>query len=864
MHEFARLLDDGPVVGGGRDRDAAPPAELEQPLVAQLPERAQGGVPVDLEDGRKIAGRRQPLAGLRLPFGDRPPDLSCHLLMQFGRFGAIDLDTEHGASDTSFSKGPPLMSVLTQPRPPQFDDHPDAEALEALIEEARRRARRRRRGYAAAAALVAAGLLGLYVVNDDDGDTDGTNGEAGIGSQVTDGKWRAAPGLEGGRITALTVDPRHPETVFAATLDAGIFKSANGARKWRQLDLPSAVSRVDAVAIAAGDPKTIYAGTARGVLRTTDGGRKWQATSSDLLGKETAERRAHRLIEGYVYTIAVDPRDADIAYAGTWEKGIFKTQDGGRSWRSIGPKGVAVNTFALDPRAPDTVYAGLRDAWGESGVIKSTDGGATWHPTGMRGLHVTALALDPKHPETVFAGTELDGIFKTTDGGASWRSAGLKEKVATISGLALDPNDTNIAYATTWGKGVFKTEDGGRTWRRLDAGDVDDAAAPKGSPYALTRCLCSWPGAGTSSSAVALNPRHPATIYAGIGGGADGEGGVSKSLDGGHSWRPMIAGLTAARVSALALDPGDDGTAYAAVDGRGVFKRVNGRWRAATKGLTHERVHAVAVDPQDPATVYAGTNAGVFKSTNGAASWRVSFTPWDLNRVSALAIDPQDPTTVYAHTVNDATVYGSLVVKSTNGGHTWPTTAQVQAVEFPEARRAGLGRLSGPLRLTGDGALVQAVPASPLAIAPLDPEVLYAGGLGVRKSVDGGITWRSAGLGRRPVTALAVDPNEAATVYASTDAGLFKSTGAGLSWRPLRGALDGVRVEALAIDPKYRGTVYAGTDRGVFWSADGGDSWRRFTHLPLRSFAAVAVDRAAGVLYAGAYGGGIYELNLVR
>ena len=383
--------------------------------------------------------------------------------------------------------------------------------------------------------------------------------------------------------------------------------------------------------------------------------------------------------------------------------------------------------------------------------------------------------------------------------------------------------------------------------------------------WGLMACACSWAGSGTSSPAVALDPRHPATIYAGIGGGVDGEGGVSKSLDGGHSWRPMVAGLTAARVSALALDPAGDGTAYAAVDGRGVFKRVNGGWRAATKGLTRESVHAVAVDPQDPATVYAGTGAGVFKSTNGAASWRVSFTPWDdFTRVSAVAVDPQDGATVYAHTVNDATVPGDLVVKSTNRGHTWPATAQVQAVERPKVRRGVVGRLSGSVRLGGDGFLIQEVRAAPLAIAPLDPEVVYAGGLGVFKSVDGGITWRNAGLARRPVTALAVDPNEAAIVYVSTDAGLFKSTDAGTSWQPLRGALDGVLVEALALDPKYQGTVYAGTGRGVFWSTDGGDSWRRFTHLPLRPFTAVAVDRAAGVLYAGAYGGRIYELDLAR
>ena len=731
---------------------------------------------------------------------------------------------------------------------------------------------------------MAAGLLGLYVVGDDDGDTDGAQGEAGVGAQVTDGTWRAAPGLEGGRITALTVDPRHPETVFAATLDAGIFKSANGARKWRQLNLPSAVSRVDALAIAAGDPQTIYAGTSRGVLKTTDGGRGWQATSSDLLGKETAETRAHRLIEGYVYTVAVDRRDADIAYAGTWEKGVFKTEDGGRSWRSIGPEGVAVSTLALDPRDSETVYAGLTEAIGgfglikSAGVIKSTDGGATWHPAGMRGSRVSALALDAKHPETVLAGTEHNGIFKTTDGGASWRTAGLKDKETTISGLAFDPNDTDIAYATTWGKGAFKTKDGGRTWRPLDVSDaapLDEGSygPPRGScvahfaqgSAARGPLGCSAAASGISSPAIALDPRHPATIYAATGRGVDGEGGVSKSLDGGETWRPMVAGLTAARVSALAPDPAGDGTAYAAVNVRGVFKRVSGGWRAATTGLPPERVHAVAVDPQDPATVYAGTEDGGFKSTNGAASWRVSFTPpTEFTGVHAVAVNPQDPATVYALTVDGPTGLGRLLVKSGNRGQTWGTYARVQAVTFAEWQRAGVGRRSSPVRLGGDGFLVQAVPASPLAIAPLDPEVLYAGGLGVRKSVDGGITWRSAGLGRRPVTAIAVDPNDSAIVYASTDAGLFKSTDAGTSWQRLRGAPDGVGVQALAIDPKYEGTVYAGTDRGVFWSADGGDSWRRFTHLPLRPFAAVAVDRASGVLYAGAYGGGIYELNLVR
>jgi photosystem II stability/assembly factor-like uncharacterized protein len=175
--------------------------------------------------------------------------------------------------------------------------------------------------------------------------------------------------------------------------------------------------------------------------------------------------------------------------------------------------------------------------------------------------------------------------------------------------------------------------------------------------------------------------------------------------------------------------------------------------------------------------------------------------------------------------------------------------AEVLSVEVPAAPGANVA---------------QTVHGSPLAIDPLDSEILYAGGLGVLKSVDGGITWRRMGLTRGPVLALAVDPQEPKVVYAGTDAGLFKSTDAGASWQSLQGALEGVRVETLALDPEHQQTLYAGTDRGVYWSTDGGSRCRRFTRLPLRTYGALAVDRSAGVLHAGADGGGIYELQLAR
>ena len=434
------------------------------------------------------------------------------------------------------------MSILTRPRPPRLDDPPDPEAPEALIEEARRRARRRRRGYAACTLVAAAGgLLAFY----------GFNGGVASPSQVHAGgpaagaaaaapgdatAWQSAPGLAGGAITAIGVDPQDPSMVFAATLEAGVFKSANGGRTWRPLDLAPGVSRVDALAIAPGDPKTLYVGTGRGVFKTTNGGASWQATSSDLLANETAERRQHRRIEGYVYTLAVDRHDPDTVYAATWEKGVFKTTDGGASWRSIGLR--AVSPLVLDPRDPETIYAGAVGAatgptsiLHASGVFKSSDGGASWHPVGLRGTNVAALALDPQHPKTVYAGTDGKGVVKSTDGGRTWRHAGFEGE--DVGGLILNPKNPENVYAESKGE-IFASTNGGGTWRALNAGWVS----------------------GTWPTALALNPRNPATIYVGTITAVDGKGdvgaGIFKSVDAGDSWRPVNAGLTDARASARA------------------------------------------------------------------------------------------------------------------------------------------------------------------------------------------------------------------------------------------------------------------------------------------------------------------------
>jgi photosystem II stability/assembly factor-like uncharacterized protein len=726
------------------------------------------------------------------------------------------------------------MSILTRPRPPRPDLPTDPEALEALIEEARRRARRRRRGYAASVLVAAAaGLLAFYGFNHGGGATrpqarPEQPTEAAAAGQGDALSWRLAPGLPGADITELVVNPQRARVMFAATSFAGVFKSTDGARTWRSLSLAPNTSRFNTLAIAPQDPKTLYVGTGRGVFKTTDGGATWQATSADLLGNETAKERDHRSVEGYVYALAVDRRDPDIVYASTWGSGVFKTTDGGASWRSIGLE--AVDTVALDPRDPETIYA--RTIGRPSGVLKSIDGGASWHLVGLRGTTVGALTVDPQHPKTVYAVTDSAGIFKSSDAGASWHAAGLASK--HLERLLLDPQHPETLYAQA-GARIFKSTDGARTWR------------PR--------------GLGGDTDLLALHPGHPAKLY------ADASGRVLMSSNAGRSWRVTGRGPGAASISALAVDA-RTGTAYGGITYAGIAKRAGGRWQTVS---TYQSVEALAVDAQDPDVIYAGTDrpAGILKSTDGGHSWRrlrVPWRPWisdpNLALVEALFVDPQNPNAVYAYVISAADNVSPVWFKSTDGGATWEVADDA-------------------FFSTADGA--DSYPSA-LAFGPLDSDTLYAYGdrAALFKSTDGGATWQRAGYPFIPaslsVHLLAIDPREPTTLYAAAaeeydgqgivkkGKGIFKSTDGGSSWRAV--GLKGHIVRALAIDPRQRQTVYAGTDSGLLRSTDGGRSWSRFGRgLPpdgIDARGTLAVDPVGGILYAVPTEGGIYELRLPR
>jgi photosystem II stability/assembly factor-like uncharacterized protein len=577
-------------------------------------------------------------------------------------------------------------------------------------------------------------------------------------------------------------------------------------------------ANVYALAVHPTNPRILYAGTeAWGVFKSTDGGSTWRPSNAGLgSGNPNV----------WIRSLVIDPRDPDTVYAASLGQGVFRSEDGGRSWAPasqglprVGADFQEIFSLVLDPRSPQTLYAGSR-----GGVFRSTDGGRTWKPrrSGLpenRVIH--ALALDPS-TGVLWAGSDLGRLFRSADQGRSWRASGSGiPKFEAVLSLAISPEPSRLLAGTTGG--IFRSTDSGRTWKRarsISADEVVEAVLFQGARRAY---------AGTSRS------------------------GVFRSDDGGATWAPATEGITDPVILSLAAGPRAvyAGT-FAKLQPGGVFRSLDhgATWEPSQRGLSTVLVQEIAFDPVDPDVLYASAGQlGVFKSTDGGVSWSVldlGLPPGSVIDISSLVIDPARPSRIYAA----CRVNGPLL-RSDDGGATWQTFDNPLLIfedlildpDTPGALWAvGWG---GLYRSEDEGAtwtrqLLQPEEAFQLydiQADPRDPRILYVSGaalFGARlaearprifRSADGGQTWerRDAGFTDGQVIDLVLDPLDAATLYASANGTLYRSRDAGLSWNPLPG-LQGITV--LAIAPSSPPALYAAQDRaGVLRSIDQGETW---------------------------------------
>jgi hypothetical protein len=337
-----------------------------------------------------------------------------------------------------------------------------------------------------------------------------------LDSTVTSGfRWRTVgPANFMGRLSDVVGIPGPSKTLYIAAAAGGIWKTTNNGITWRPLFDDKNVSSMGMLAIAPSDTNVIWAGTGEpnsrnsiepgaGVYKSTDGGTRWT-----FMGLEKTQ---------HIGRIAIDPRNANVVYVAAlgpaWkaggDRGLYKTTDGGTTWKLIKAGANALTGFidvALDPSNPDIVYAAawerfrtpysLKSGGPGSGLWKSTDAGATWteikgsgYPTGVKGR--IGLAIARSNPQVVYALTEAadtlgsmtytpinnppgNGLYRSTDGGRTWtKMNNINTRPFYYSQVRVDPKNPDRVYFSSTQLQV--SNDGGKTnMNAAQSNHVDD------------------------------------------------------------------------------------------------------------------------------------------------------------------------------------------------------------------------------------------------------------------------------------------------------------------------------------------------------------------------------------------------------
>jgi photosystem II stability/assembly factor-like uncharacterized protein len=641
-------------------------------------------------------------------------------------------------------------------------------------------------------------------------------------------------------IGCIAIDPKNPDVVWvgsgennsqrSVSYGDGVYKTTDGGKSWTNMGLPASqhVGKVvvdprdsDTVLVAAQGPLW-NAGGDRGVYKTIDGGKTWQQVLE--ISPDTGAT-----------DLAYDPRDPDVLYAASYqrrrhvwtlidggpESAIYKSEDGGETWRKL-TKGLPMVDMgriglAVSPVEPDTVYAIIEAAGDAGGFYRSTDRGESWE---KRSGHVSGspqyyqeLVADPVDADRVYSMDTF--MMVTTDGGASFQPAGERNKHVDNHALWIDPEDPSHLVNGNDG-GLYESFDRAATWRFVPNLPITqfyklavDDAEPFYNVYAGTQDNFTLGGPSRTTSASGItNSDWFVTV-------------------GGDGFQPRV-------------EPGNPDIVYSESQYGNLvrFDRASGELidiqpqpGPGEPPLKWNWDSPLIISPHSPARLYFGANR-LFRSDDRGDSWR-AVSP-DLTR----QVDR-----------NQLEVMGRI----------WSLDAVAK-----NASTSFYGNLVA------------------LAESPLAEGLLYVGtddGL-VQVSEDGGETWREeASFPGVPehtyVAKLEASRHDAGTVYAAFDNHkmgdfspyVLKSTDRGRTWTSIAGDLpEKGTVYALAQDPVEADLLFAGTEFGVFFTPDlsdeGGSKWIQLTGgLPPIAVRDLAIQERAGDLVLATFGRGFYVLD---
>ncbi len=683
-----------------------------------------------------------------------------------------------------------------------------------------------------------------------------------------------------GRVAAIDAVESDPDVVYVGAATGGVWKSINGGLTWEAVFDDQSVASVGAVAIFQPSPDIVWVGTGEGnprnsasvgdgIYRSLDAGRTWVR-----VGLEETER---------IHRIVLHPTDPDVAWVAAlgraWgeneQRGVFKTTDGGKSWRRVlyvDPRTGAADLVA-DPTNPQKLFAAMwdfrrwpwffRSGGPGSGLHVTHDGGESWSKlTPEDGLPEADLgrigvAISRSDPKTVYAliEAEKNRLYVSHDGGKSWSVAGESRFAGNrpfyFGDIRVDPEFPATVYSL-WSM-ISVSRDGGKNFEIL-------------VPFRRVH---------PDHHALWINPRDGRQIIAG------NDGGVAISRDRGETWS-FVTNLPLAQYYHVAVDMDTPYNVYGGMQDNGSWRGPSSVWENG--GIRNHHWEEVGFgdgfdtlpDPRDSLSGYAMSQEGYLVRWNLRTGERKDVRPpapdgtrLRFNWNAGIALDPFDPDVVY---------YGSQFVhRSTDRGESWETISDDLTTNDPDRQKQ---RESGGLTpdVTGAENYTTIVAIAP---SPVERGVIWVGTDDGRIQLtrDGGRSWTSVEAGLKGVPAGSwiphVEPSKfrAETAFVVLDDHrrsnwkpyVYRTDDFGRSWRSLVGA--GIEGYCLVVeqDPVDENLLFLGTEFGLHVSTDGGRTWFEFDHgLPTASVMDLVVHPREHDLVIATHGRAAYVIDDIR
>ncbi len=657
--------------------------------------------------------------------------------------------------------------------------------------------------------------------------------------------WRHIGPVRGGRARALAGVPSQPNVFYAGFDNGGVWRSTDYGSNWVPLFDRESTGSIGAIAVAPSNPNVIYVGSGAGIIRPdlAVGDGMYKSVDAGATWTHLGLRNSQMIAQ--VDVDPNNPDRVFVAvlghpYGPNEERGVYRSLDGGRSFERVlfRDQYTSANDVRIDPSNPNIVYATLwqqqqsfiegQGFAGEGGIFKSIDGGTTWRQLkdGLPVLNQANIAIAPSNPRALYAtvaavaNPAVVTFYKSADAGEHWAVAvqmpGMPSQagrvidnrpMARIGGgdlptLAVDPRNENVVYSAS--TVMWRTEDAGYSWSAV-------RGAPGGDDYQKI-----W-----------INPTDPTIVF------AVADQGAVISANRGVSWSNWYTQPTAAmyhvttdnafpyRVCSGQQDSGSACVASRSDDGLITFND----WHP----VNIQEYGIAAPDPRDPDMMFGSMRSNVSlynRKTRQTTYVGPDMTGFSRNvRTMPLHFSPVNP---------DVLFYASNAVwKTLDRGRSWTRISgdlTRQTWEVP----ASAGQYASTVKVAPAGSLTAVSPS------PRDVNVIWTGSDdgSIHVTTNGGTSWTN-------VTPSVIKPwtriynmeaghfdTQTAYIAANTlrlddmNPHFYRTHDGGRTWTAINtGIADGAVANSIREDPRQKGLLYAATDVQVWVSYDDGDHW---------------------------------------